>query len=433
MNYEEALAFIHGSHKFGLKHGLENIKTLLSFMGNPQDKLKFVHVAGTNGKGSTAVFIQNILVASGLSTGLYTSPFLLRFNERYRVNHLDISDHHLTQITQFVQEKVLLMRAQSKPHPTEFEIVTAIGFQYFYEMNCQLVVLEVGLGGRFDATNVIHASEVSVISAIGYDHMNILGNELSQIAFEKAGIIKANSSLVLSPQKYPAATTVITEICQKNQATLAAVDEKSLVLKSFDTRGQSFDYKDLPDLRIKLLGAHQLLNAATALEAIKILQKKGYPIEVSHIKEGLLKTSWPGRCEILSQEPLLIIDGAHNVDGAKALVQTLQSFFREYTPVLILGLLKDKEVAAILAALLKCTKNIVTVKPQCDRALSSQDLADIILEQGENLQVISASSYADAILEAKIMAANLENPLILACGSLYYIGEIRNLVLNEEA
>lgn len=430
MNYKEALAYIHGTHKFGIKNCLENIKTLLSFMGDPQKKLKFVHVAGTNGKGSTCTFINNILISSGYKTGLYTSPYLINFNERIRVNNIEISDEKLSEITEFVINKVADMLALGFNHPTEFEIVTAIGFKYFCDMDCNIVVLEVGLGGQFDATNVIPYPEVAVITSISYDHTNILGNEISQIAFEKAGIIKPNSSVVMYPQKEIEADSVISNICQVNDSTLYKVDALKIVLKSFDKFGQLFDYDTYKDLKISLLGNHQLLNAATAIEVAKILREKGFNIRHVNIEEGLIKSSWPGRFEILSRDPLVIIDGAHNIDGATVLNDTIKTFFPEHSTIVILGLLKDKDVNGILSPIFKCAKNIITVKPLNDRALDAQELADIIVQHNNDIPVQACLSYQQAILEAKKLSQSMDNPLIVACGSLYYIGEIRKIILG---
>lgn len=277
MNYDQALNYIHGTLKFGIKLGLDSIKTLLGLMGNPQDKLKCIHVAGTNGKGSTVTFISSILIEAGNKVGIFTSPSIERFTERIKINHQEIGEEDLARHTAFVKENVDLMISKYRIYPTEFEIVMAIAFQYFYEMGCDVVVLEVGLGGRFDATNVIKEALVSVITTISYDHMDRLGDTLEKIAYEKAGIIKDGADVVVYPQSSEA-MKVIYDVCDDKGAKLHTVDYSSVKIKDFSIDGQEFSYREWKDLYISLLGEHQVRNAVTALSVIELLREKGYDI-----------------------------------------------------------------------------------------------------------------------------------------------------------
>jgi dihydrofolate synthase/folylpolyglutamate synthase len=428
MNYEEAISFIHGTLKFGIKCGLDNIQVLLSYMGNPQNNLKFVHIAGTNGKGSTASYINNILICAGYKTGLYTSPFLETFNERIRINNNFISDEDVAKSTAFIYENIKRMVNDGYNHPTEFEIVTALGFKYFSDNNCDIVVLEVGLGGRFDATNIITKPEVSVITTISYDHMNILGNTLSEIAFEKSGIIKESVPLVLYPQ-CDEVKKVILKKCEDSRSQCFHVNQENLRINKYETDYQEFDYKNYKSLKISLMGDFQILNAATAVETINVLQSIGYVVSIDSIYEGLSKTKWPGRFEILSTHPLFIIDGAHNLEGATALSRTMSQHYSIYKKIFILGLLKDKDISNIINSIAPLSHSIITVKPMSDRALDNNMLAEKIKELYPMINVISAPNLSTAVKLSKSIHQDLIKnstlALICACGSLYYIGELR--------
>ena len=275
MDYKEALDYIHGTMKFGVKLGLQNIEKLLGFMGNPHKKLKYVHVGGTNGKGSTVAFISSILMESGYRVGIYTSPYLQRFTERIRINDKEIPQSELAQITCFVKENVKKHIEAGGAHPTEFEIVTAIAFQYFFENECDIVVLEVGLGGRFDSTNIIDSPLVSVITTISYDHMNILGDSLEKIAFEKAGIIKNNGDVVLYPQDEEV-EKVFLNVCGERNAVLHKVSFDSIRIEDAGIDGQTFSWMDHKGLKISLLGDHQVKNSIVALKTVEILKEKGF-------------------------------------------------------------------------------------------------------------------------------------------------------------
>jgi dihydrofolate synthase/folylpolyglutamate synthase len=286
MNYEEALDYIHGTYKYGSKLGIHNISCLLNHMGNPQKKLKFVHVAGTNGKGSTVAFISQILIEAGYKVGVFTSPHVQRFTERIKINECEIDGCDLGRVTSFVKEKVNLMLADGECHPTEFEVVTAIAMQYFMESSCDVVVLEVGLGGRLDSTNVIDVPDLAIITTISLDHTDILGETLQEVAFEKAGIIKEGGEVLCYPQ--PGEVEELFEkVCNQKGAHLRIADFSKIRKISNDILGQVFDFNRYKELEITLLGEYQQKNAALAVMAAEILSKKGYKISVPHIYSGL--------------------------------------------------------------------------------------------------------------------------------------------------
>ncbi|HEY9061421.1 MAG TPA: folylpolyglutamate synthase/dihydrofolate synthase family protein [Pseudobacteroides sp.] len=421
MNYTEALEYIHGTLKFGIKLGLENIKALLLLMGNPHKSLKFVHVAGTNGKGSTVAFISSILMESGYKTGIFTSPYLERFTERIKVDRGEIAEADVARITAFVKQKADELVKNGGNHPTEFEIVTAIAFQYFYETGCDIVVLEVGLGGRFDSTNVIDMPLAAVITTISYDHMNILGDTLEKIAFEKAGIIKDNSDVVLYPQAGEA-LEVFERVCEEKKSRLNKVSLADVEVLESGIWGSSFLHKRHGKFKISIAGEHQVANAVTALEAVEIVREKGYDrINKTDVESGLIKAVWPGRLEVVCKEPMFIIDGAHNKEGALMLADNLKKYFPGKDIIFIIGVLKDKDYKAIIEPVIPIASEFVTVKPENERGMTAQELAVILRGYCKDVNV------SDKIEEAILYSIKKVSTkgIICAYGSLYYIGEIR--------
>lgn len=427
MDYNEALDYIHGTLKFGSKLGLHNIASLLELMGNPQKKLRFIHVAGTNGKGSTVAFISSILIEAGYKTGIFTSPYIERFTERICIDHEEIEGKDLARIMAMVKEKIEIMLARGENHPTEFEIVTAIAFQYYYEQNCQAVVLEVGLGGRYDSTNVIDTPLVSVITTISYDHMDILGDTLAKIAFEKAGIIKEKGDVVLYPQ-IPEVENVFRQVCREKGAKLHTADFSGLVVKEYGVEGQVFDINDpvfhslaYENLKISLMGEHQVRNAVLAVKTVGILVEKGFRIAPQSLRRGLENARWAGRLEVLCKEPLFIIDGAHNAEGAAILSHTLDKYFPDKKRILMVGVLRDKDYGSIVTDLARTAHAVIAITPNSERALPGRELADFIKYYCKN--VIVNDTIEDAIGTSLEIAA--KDDLICAFGSLYYIGYIR--------
>ncbi len=423
MNYKEALDYIHTTNRFGSKLGLDNMRYLLGLMDNPQDKLRYVHIAGTNGKGSTAAFVCNILTESGYKTGLYTSPFIQRFTERIRIGMEEISEDDLARITGYVKEKIGIMVSEGMNHPTEFEVVTAIAFQYYYECGCDIVVLEVGLGGRLDATNIIRAPEVAVITAIAMDHMDILGGTIGQIASEKVGIIKQGGRVVGYPQD-ESIVNIISDMASRMGCSLKLADESSIRLKSYGVDGQVFDYSGFTGLKTSLIGSHQLKNAAVAVETALALKEDGWNITNDSIYRGIEAARWPGRLEILMKRPLFMIDGAHNGHGARALAAALAEYFPERKKKFIMGVLKDKDYRNLIEATAGMADSYITVTPPSPRALDSEALAGVIREY--NVDSRAADTIAGAV-ETSLNEAS-GSDLICAFGSLYYIGIVRGII-----
>ena len=414
MNYEEAISHIQSQNTFGMKLDLYRIETLMKHLGNPQDKLKFVHIAGTNGKGSTSSFCFHILKETGQKIGLFTSPYIQRFTERIRVNDEEIPEEEVAKITEKIV-KVVNKYPKNEERPTWFEIVTAISFVYFYEQKCDIVVLEVGLGGNLDATNIIKESLVSIITAIGYDHMNVLGNTLEEIAEKKAGIIKKGGNAVVYPQAENI-LNVFRDKAEKENANLNIVNENNIERISYSLEGQTFNYKNMKNLEISLLGEYQVYNAVTAIEALEKI------VSEEQIREGLKKTTWAGRMELLSKTPIFFLDGAHNTHGVLALAENLKTLLnlkKDEKIVFILGVLKTKDPTEMLRIIKDIADTIVCVTPNNDRAMSSEELKDLVNKEG-------IQSYKADSIEEAIGFARAKNLPICAFGSLYYIGAVRD-------
>lgn len=417
MTYAQALEYIHSRRPNAPKPGLERIKKLLSLLGDPQKKLRFVHVAGTNGKGSTCAMIASVLQAAGYKTGLYTSPFIHVFNERMRINGQVIPDDELAEIT----EKVRAAAETMELTPAEFEVVTAIGFEYFARENCDIVVLEVGLGGRFDATNVIEMPECAVICNIGFDHTEILGDTLEKIAMEKAGIIKPGCSVAVYPDQDASVISTLAAICRERGASLRIAEDDEIELHYDDLKGQEFCYCDDTPLRISLLSDHQCRNAALALECIEVLRARGFDISPEAVKTGLAKTRWPGRFELIGKKPFFIADGGHNTQCAESIRVNMEYYFPDEKRVFLLGMLADKDVCGFADIIAPCADAFVCVRPASPRALEPKELAEKLKKYKK--PVFVAESVAEGVRMAKGAAG--ESGAVCATGSLYLMGDVR--------
>ena len=416
MDYKEALEYIESIGHFGSKPGLERVTELLKKLGNPQEGLKYIHVAGTNGKGSCASMTASVLKAAGYKTGLFTSPYLYRFNERMQINGKDIGDEALAQLV----ERVKPLAEAMDDHPTEFEIITAAAFLWYKEENCDVVVLEVGLGGRFDATNIIGAPEVAVIMNIGLDHTEILGDTLEKIAFEKAGIIKPGCDVVMYQQQ-ESVMDVVRARCDEVGAALHVADF-SAVKGEFDSVfGQTFSYKGEP-YALPLLGAHQLRNAAVVLEVVNALRARGWKLEQTDVEHGVYSVNWPGRFELINEEPMFIVDGGHNPQCAASVAENLAHYFPDYRRVILLGILRDKDYAELTDILDPLADEYVCITPDSPRALKAAELADHLAKYGKPVTV--CDGIRDGV-EAAVKAASGETDMVCAVGSLYSVGEIR--------
>lgn len=438
----DPVAYINTPYWQASRLGLDRIRELLERLGRPQDSLRFVHVAGTNGKGSTCSYIASILQAAGYTTGLFTSPFIERFEERIRVNCCDIGHEALTRVTLEVREHAEAMAAEHGDHPTEFELMTAVALQYFAECKCDIVVLEVGLGGRLDSTNVIDAPEVAVIARVGLDHTNLLGNTTAEIAGEKAGIIKSGCSVVSWPQDAEAMAVVdeaargcgdtvtcpdfsslsVGEIVHVDEADVAAT--RPSVLRRFTYKGVAYT--------TSLLGSYQPQNAALALETVFALRSRGWNIPDEAVLSGVAAARWAGRFEVLprvSGRPLVVVDGGHNPQGAQALADSLVDVFPGKKVVLFSGVMADKNHAAMLATVLPYARAFVAVTPDNPRALPAAEYAAEAkrvaagFADGAELPVYAACDYNDGAKRAGEYAG--ADGIICAFGSLYSIRQTK--------
>ena len=426
MNYKESMEYIHSTYRFGSKLGLDNITRLMNKLNNPQDSLNIIHVAGTNGKGSISAMIQSVLTKSGYSTGFFVSPYLERFTERIQIDNKEISKKDLAEITSVVKNAVEEILEEGFNHPTEFEIVTAIGFLYFFRKKVDFLILEVGLGGRYDATNVIEKSLLSIITSISLEHTEYLGDTVEKIAFEKAGIIKKNNDVVI----YPQAENIIEVI--KNQAkikkanTYIPKDNNLRVKKSGKLFYESEEFF-IKDFTFKFYGKHQLKNLLVAIKALEILKIKNFKISNKSIKNGLEAATMPGRFELIQQKPYIIIDVAHNKDGIDAFTETIKGFLANKNLVLFIGMLNDKNPENINSELLDMTNEIYTLTPKSDRAITSFNLKELLLNISKTSEIKALDSYEEAVRIAKSKDDNTVSAFI---GSFYMVGEIRTLIKN---
>ena len=416
MNYKEALEYINGVSWQGSSLGLGRVNELLEKLGSPQNELRFVHVAGTNGKGSICAMLASVLKAAGLKTGLFTSPYLSRFTERMKINGREIAEAQVAAIV----EEIKPVADSMEEHPTEFEMMTAAALLWFAREKCDVVVLEVGLGGRLDATNVIARPDCAVIANIGLDHTAILGDTLEEIAYEKAGIIKENSSVVLYQQS-PEVMNVIRDVCDERNSTLTVPDFDDIVPIFDSLEGQAFLYRG-ESYAIPLLGEHQLYNAVCAIEAVKVLREAGFEISPSALEAGLYAVAWPARFELIHDEPAFVLDGGHNPQCAFALAESVKKYFPNEKRVLLMGMLRDKDYTRVVEILAPLFDEFVTVTPNINRALPAKELAEV-LEKYEK-PVTVCESIPEGVQAAVDAARELEG-MVCAAGSLYICGEIR--------
>lgn len=426
MKYEEALEFIHGATRVGSRD-FSRISRLLEIMGQPQKKLRFVHVAGTNGKGSTATMAANILTRAGYKTGLFISPYVVDFRERIQIDGQLIPKEELADAV----EKLLPLFAQVKEEVaecTEFEAVTAIALWYYAQKGCDIVVLEAGIGGLTDKTNVIDPPEVAVITSISFDHTNILGNTLGEIAEQKSGIIKHGSSVALYAELPKEAKAVLLERCRQIGSAPNIPDLSKLEIKSMTGRGSDIVYKG-NEYHIPLIGRHQIFNALTVISVCEELQKRGFNIGQNHILEGIATTRFVGRCETVREKPLCIIDGAHNIDGAQALCGVIDEVMAGQKITVVMGMLEDKDYRPSISMVAKRADRFIAVRPDSFRSLDPERTAGIAREFCNDVTVIDKPS--DGARYAVGTAAP-EGEVIIACGSLYMIGEVKEALEKKK-
>lgn len=422
---------IHEFNRFGMVLGLDRMEELLRRLGNPQDDLKVIHVAGTNGKGSVSKYLDEGLSACGYKMGLYTSPYIETFNERIRYDGADISDEDLEYYGQKVVSAAEAMVADGLDSPTEFEVVTAIAFLYFADRQADITILEVGLGGIGDSTNVVKSPLASVITSISYDHMAQLGSSLAEIAVNKAGIIKTGCPVIANVPQRDAAKIIARKAYAMGSRLYdisgirAAVSDETPFSQKVSMELYEKSYSDV---EISMVGRHQAENLKTALATLEILRKSGaVKLDREALYEGLKRARQPGRFEVISEDPLVIIDGAHNEAGAQALQETMAQHFAGKKILLVVGILADKEIDSIVKFLTKITDHIIVTEPDNPRKLAAEKLAEHVAEFGAAAEVVS--DVEAAVHRAKELADGYD--VILFAGSLYLIGDVRRLWRNE--
>ncbi|NMM63181.1 bifunctional folylpolyglutamate synthase/dihydrofolate synthase [Clostridium sp. P21] len=441
MNYKDTMKYITNTAKFGSNLGLSRTEKILELLGNPHKKIKYIHVAGTNGKGSVTAMISKILMESGFKVGMYTSPYLEEFEERIQINGTNISKEALSNIVTEVSKAVDKVIELGYDHPTEFEIITCTMFYYFYKEKVDFGVIEVGLGGRLDSTNVVQPYDskldggvmASVIVSISRDHMNILGDTLEKIAYEKAGIIKMGVSVIMYPQE-KSVEEVIEGVCKEKESNLVRVPfncvqyvESEKVSSNSNKCLQKLTVRtpvNVYNIELSLLGKHQMVNCATAIFAIEEIIKKGFHIELNNIMNALKNVKWIGRLEVMKNKPLVVIDGAHNIDGITKLKENIQHYFKYRKMILILGILADKEVEKMVGTIAPMAEKIIAVTPDSYRAENANELEKVIKKYNSNCE--SKDNYEEAYKTA--LSYLEEEDILVISGSLYMIGGMRKII-----
>lgn len=414
MTISDALDFIHGVDWRGSRPGLSRVRELMERLHHPERGLKYVHVTGTNGKGSTCAMLSGILQAAGYRTGLYTSPYIFRFNERMQIDGAAIPDEELCALV----EELKPVAESMADAPTEFELVTALALLWFARKRCDIVVCEVGMGGEFDATNVIPAPEAAVLTAIGLDHTAVLGDTVEAIAATKAGIIKPGCRAVLYPAP-PSVEAVVARRCQDMGVPLVTVDTEGLCLVRDTLKGQVFHWKETQSLHLSLLGSHQRRNAATVLTTVEVLRQRGWRIPEEAVRRGLAQAAWPGRFQVVRQRPTVILDGGHNPQCMASLADALEAYFPGREVTVLTGVLGDKDYGQMYLPLVPHTARFITVTPDNPRALAAEALAKTLRQYGK--PVAACGSIQEGV--ARMMAETPPEGAAVCCGSLYLLGD----------
>lgn len=421
MNYFEAVEYIHSLLKFGINPGLERMEAMLELMDNPQKKTEFIHIAGTNGKGSCCNMLSNVLVDSGKKVGLFTSPYVVDFCERIQIDGEMISHEDLIKEVEKIIPVVKKLE-KINMQPTEFEVITAIAFDYFSKRHCDVVVLEVGLGGLLDSTNVIEKPLLSVIMSISFDHMNILGNTIQEIAIQKAGIIKPKSVVVSYPLQNEKALAVIMQKCRDKNATLVVPNANNVDVISKTLHGSDFVYEG-EKYHIKMVGDHQINNAVTVIAGCKFLPF----VSAENIKNGIEKTVVPARMELLSENPLILLDGGHNEDCGKALQNVLETHFAGKRIVALMGMMEDKEWEKYLSLVASCFTQIVVTTPNNPRALPPNRMKAYAESICKN---VVAVDHVEESVETSLELLKNGDALVV-CGSFYLASDVRKIIKSK--
>ncbi len=427
VTYKEARVYLDKVSKYGSVLGLDTIRELLCELGNPQDDLKFIHIAGTNGKGSVLAYTSTILSEAGYRTGRYVSPTVVSYLERIQVDGRWIDEDAFARLTEIVQRAIARMEAAGKPSPTVFEVETAIAFLYFKETNCDIVVLECGLGGELDATNIVENTVCAVFASISRDHLGILGDTLTEIAQTKSKIMK-NSCTVVTAVQQPEVMQVLEAEANRSSCPFFIADKGQADISKEDFTGQVISYKDFEDVYCPLAGRYQLDNAVLALELMRILPSLGYHISQDDVRRGFEQTVWPGRFTRLMSEPLLFIDGAHNEDAARRLRESVENYFPGKRLIYIMGVFRDKEYEKIASIMGPLAKSVHTVSlPNEERTLPAGELARVMAQYCSSGVPVQAEESIPAAVRNALKEAEPAD-IILSFGSLSYLGEIMETV-----
>lgn len=430
MTYQECIHYLEKEVGFGSVPGLERIELLCEKLGNPERALSVIHVAGTNGKGSAVAMLSSILQEAGYRVGTYTSPHLERYNERFLLNGEEITDADFAKEITLVKAACDNLAAEGKPAPTLFEIITAAAFHYFYEQKVDILIAEVGLGGKYDATNLIPAPLLSLIMSISIDHTDFLGDTIEQIAAEKAGIIKKKCPVVLYSQE-EIVYNIIKDAADRLDAPFYCLHDAEITVTSQTLEGTVFSVKNksmsLKNLKLPLLGSYQIKNCLAVLMACFVLREKGLALSEEAIRQGLAHARWAGRMEICGKEPLVILDGAHNADGIAQLARSLSVYFKDKKVTLILGVLGDKEYTKMAEMILPYADSVILTEPHSERKLDVFSLARSISDH-------TGTIYMEKEIEdayEKALSITPQEGIILCCGSLYMIGAMRTYLNNR--
>lgn len=427
-NRRQAEEYMEKLRAGGIVLGLDSMRRLAAAMGNPQDELRFVHIAGTNGKGSLLAFLSRILWCAGYRVGRYSSPAVFSEFERYQVNGRPISSDDFVRGIEAVRQAAEKLEEAGFAYPTPFEAETALAFWYFREKKCDIVILETGMGGLTDATNIVSTTVAAVLTSISRDHIGMLGNTLSEIAKQKAGIIK-NNCYVIMGQQQPEVFEIMKSACQERQAILRTVDNEKTGKIRYGIEKQVFSYKNLSKLEITMAGLWQVENALLAVETVLALREAGFQISDAMLRKGLLTTRWKGRFCVLAKKPYFIIDGAHNEDAAQKLREAVTFYFTNKRIITIIGILKDKEYEKIVSLMAPLAAQIITITPPHNkRALPAYELAEAVRVVNPN--VTAADSLQEAVEMSYLLAG--KEDVILAFGSLSYLGELSKIVAHRD-
>lgn len=423
MDMNKVIQYINTNRGNGQKESLTRLFKLLDRVGNPHKNLNYIHITGTNGKGSTSALFYSVLKEANLRVGIFTSPHLEKVNERIRLNDDMIADEDYIRIIEKIEPIILELEEEMGVKFYAFELLTTVAFIYFQEKQPDIVLLEAGIGGRLDSTNVIKESVISVITSIGLDHMKVLGDSKEAIIYEKAQILKANGRLIVGPID-DGLKSVVRQQAEAVNGLVTYISNKDIVIHETTLEQQVFDYKDWKNVTLSMVGTHQIENACLVLEAFNILKAKGFSISKETVLAGLKKAYWPGRFEKMLDEPLFYIDGAHNEAGASRLVETLEKTFPDKKFHFVVGMMQDKAYEVMLDQVQHLAKEFILVSPDPYRGFDVDVVAEIL--RGKGLPAVIKSDMADVLTYIEDNVSKKDT--VIQFGSLYLVGDVKRLM-----